>query len=171
MPAVNTFALYASVSILINFLLQITAFVCLLTLHEQRFEVRFIFILKRKKKTFSKFSNEIHFIFQKRYFDVLCCMKTKTDNFMIGQKFNVVHMIFERYYTPFLMKTPVRIIVLIIFFVSLIMHIVIVPQIGVGLEQKLSMPEDSYVLKYFEVLFYTTCIYNLQIFTKRYFEQ
>ncbi|XP_016911679.2 NPC intracellular cholesterol transporter 1 homolog 1b-like [Apis cerana] len=126
MPAVNTFALYASVSILINFLLQITAFVCLLTLHEQRFE--------------------------KRYFDVLCCMKTKTDNFMIGQKFNVVHMIFERYYTPFLMKTPVRIIVLIIFFVSLIMHIVIVPQIGVGLEQKLSMPEDSYVLKYFEFM-------------------
>lgn len=56
------------------------------------------------------------------------------------------------------MKTPVRIIVLVIFFISLIMHIVIVPQIGVGLEQKLSMPEDSYVLKYFEVMFYTTCV-------------
>ncbi|KAG6801155.1 NPC intracellular cholesterol transporter 1 1b [Apis mellifera caucasica] len=126
MPAVNTFALYASVSILINFLLQITAFVCLLSLHERRFE--------------------------KRYFDVLCCLKTKTDNFIIGQKFNIMHIIFERYYTPFLMKTPVRIIVLIIFFISLITHIVIVPQIGIGLEQKLSMPEDSYVLKYFEFM-------------------
>lgn len=61
MPAVNTFALYASVSILINFLLQITAFVCLLTLHEQRFEVRFIFILRRKKKHFQNFQrNSLH---------------------------------------------------------------------------------------------------------------
>lgn len=110
-------------------------------------------------------------MFQKRYFDVLCCLKTKTDNFIIGQKFNIMHIIFERYYTPFLMKTPVRIIVLIIFFISLITHIVIVPQIGIGLEQKLSMPEDSYVLKYFEVMFYTMCAYNLQILTKRYFEQ
>lgn len=58
MPAVNTFALYASVSILINFLLQITAFVCLLSLHERRFEVRFrrVFVLKRKKEKFSNFS-------------------------------------------------------------------------------------------------------------------
>lgn len=39
MPAVNTFALYAFVSIWINFLLQITAFVSLLSLDEQRFEV------------------------------------------------------------------------------------------------------------------------------------
>jgi len=39
MPAVNTFAMYASLSILINFLLQITAFVALLSLDAKRIEV------------------------------------------------------------------------------------------------------------------------------------
>lgn len=39
MPAVNTFALYASVAILINFLLQITAFISLLALDVRRSEV------------------------------------------------------------------------------------------------------------------------------------
>lgn len=39
MPAVNTFAMYASVSILINFLLQITAFIALLSLDSRRTEV------------------------------------------------------------------------------------------------------------------------------------
>lgn len=39
MPAVNTFAMYASLSILINFLLQITAFVALLSLDSRRAKV------------------------------------------------------------------------------------------------------------------------------------
>lgn len=39
MPAVKTFALYAAVAIFFNFILQITAFVALLTLDQLRFEV------------------------------------------------------------------------------------------------------------------------------------
>lgn len=39
MPAVKTFALYAAVAILFNFILQITAFVALLALDQMRFEV------------------------------------------------------------------------------------------------------------------------------------
>jgi len=42
MPAVNTFAMYASLSILINFFLQITAFIALLSLDCKRTEVNFI---------------------------------------------------------------------------------------------------------------------------------
>lgn len=41
MPAVKTFAMYASLSILINFLLQITAFVALLALDERRIKVTY----------------------------------------------------------------------------------------------------------------------------------
>lgn len=40
MPAVNTFALYATVAVFINFLFQITAFVALLSLDQRRYEVR-----------------------------------------------------------------------------------------------------------------------------------
>lgn len=40
MPAVRTFALYATVAILYNFLLQITAFIALMTIDLQRYNVR-----------------------------------------------------------------------------------------------------------------------------------
>lgn len=49
------------------------------------------------------------------------------------------------------MKTPVRMIVLVIFVAAVTTHVIIVPQVETGLDQKLSMPEDSYVLKYFKV--------------------
>ncbi|XP_026674415.1 NPC intracellular cholesterol transporter 1 homolog 1b-like isoform X2 [Ceratina calcarata] len=126
MPAVNTFALYASLSILINFLLQITAFVCLLSLDAQRFE--------------------------KRLLDVFCCVKIDKENFIEEESFNLMHTIFKRFYTPTLMTTPCRIIVLIVFSVALITHATVLPQVSIGLDQKLSMPEDSYVFKYFEFM-------------------
>lgn len=50
MPAVNTFAMYASLSILINFILQITAFISLLSLDSRRSEVTWMSNIKRKKK-------------------------------------------------------------------------------------------------------------------------
>lgn len=39
MPAVHTFALYATLAVLFNFFLQITAFVALLSLDQERYEV------------------------------------------------------------------------------------------------------------------------------------
>lgn len=40
MPAVNTFALFATIALLIDFILQITAFIALLAIDEMRYEVR-----------------------------------------------------------------------------------------------------------------------------------
>jgi len=40
---------------------------------------------------------------------------------------------------------------MVIFVSVLAAHVVVIPQIEIGLDQKLSMPEDSYVLKYFKV--------------------
>ncbi|XP_076381020.1 NPC intracellular cholesterol transporter 1 homolog 1b isoform X2 [Megalopta genalis] len=127
MPAVNTFALYASLSIFFNFLLQTTAFVSLLSLDAKRL--------------------------QNNYLDVLCCVKVKSDeDRKVDENYSFVQTIFKRFYTPFIMKKPVRIIVLIFFFVMLVTHAAVLPRIGIGLEQKLSMPMDSYVLKYFEYM-------------------
>lgn len=44
MPAVQTFALYATVAILFNFLLQITAFIALMTIDLIRYNVSLIFL-------------------------------------------------------------------------------------------------------------------------------
>lgn len=78
-------------------------------------------------------------------------------NFIVQENFSFVHTIFKRFYTPFLMKTPVRIAVLVVFIAALITHVVVLPNINIGLDQKLSMPGDSYVLKYFEVMYAYLC--------------
>ncbi|KAK2576131.1 hypothetical protein KPH14_007462 [Odynerus spinipes] len=126
MPAVNTFAMYASVSIVINFLLQITAFISLLSLDAARSE-----------------STRL---------DVLCCIITNKRSHVECDDPGIVHTLFERVYASFLMKKPVRITVLILFVAMLTIHVAVLPNVDVGLDQKLSMPADSYVLKYFEYM-------------------
>ncbi|XP_053973229.1 NPC intracellular cholesterol transporter 1 homolog 1b-like [Hylaeus volcanicus] len=126
MPAVNTFALYAFFSILINFFLQITAFVSLLSLDAQRSENNLL--------------------------DVFCCVKMKEKQLETDRNHSLIQTIFKRFYTPYLMKTPIRIIVIIVFSVVLVVHAVTIPNISIGLEQQLSMPTDSYVLKYFQFM-------------------
>ena len=43
--------------------------------------------------------------------------------------------------------------VMVIFFGWLCTSIAVLPHIEIGLDQKLSMPDDSFVLKYFQVTF------------------
>jgi Niemann-Pick C1 protein len=49
------------------------------------------------------------------------------------------------------MKKNVRAGVFIIFYAWLCTSLAVLPSIEVGLDQELSMPEDSFVLKYFRV--------------------
>lgn len=63
----------------------------------------------------------------------------------------LVQKFFTNYYTPMLMKKTTGIVVLVLFVGVVMMHAVVGPQMDIGLDQKYSMPEDSYVLKYFEV--------------------
>lgn len=81
---------------------------------------------------------------------MLCCVQVEK-NMQIEDRQGLIHVLFERYYTPYLMKTPVRIIVIVIFVAAFVTHTTVMTQVEIGLDQKLSMPEDSYVLKYFQV--------------------
>lgn len=52
------------------------------------------------------------------------------------------------------MATPVRFVILVIFIAGLTGSAMIIPSMEIGLDQQLSMPDDSYVYKYFQVIFY-----------------
>ncbi|XP_050308286.1 NPC intracellular cholesterol transporter 1 homolog 1b-like [Anthonomus grandis grandis] len=123
MPAVKTFAIYSTVAIVIDFLLQITAFVALLAIDQKRYE-----------------ANRL---------DLLFCIKLDVQK---TEKPGIIHTFWKEKFTPIIMKLPVRILVVIIFIITTITCILVAPNIDVGLEQKLSMPTDSHVLKYFEYL-------------------
>lgn len=127
MPAVKAFALYAGMALFIDFLLQITCFVSLLALDtarqaENRWDI-FCFMRGSKKETTSQMVKE-----------------------------GVLYKFFKVIYVPFLMKKLVRTVVMVVFFGWLCSSIAVAPHIEIGLDQELSMPKDSFVLKYFQHL-------------------
>lgn len=62
----------------------------------------------------------------------------------------ILYTAFKSVYAPIIFKFPVRVAVLITFFGWLCSSLAVIPSIDVGLDQQLSMPEDSFVLKYFK---------------------
>ncbi|XP_011504238.1 PREDICTED: Niemann-Pick C1 protein-like [Ceratosolen solmsi marchali] len=125
MPAVNTFAKFATLSIFINFILQISVFVSLLSLDARRQE--------------------------KNHLDCFCCISLKKHPEK-SSNVGLVNLFFERIYTPVIMVKPIRIFILVIFIVGLTTSAIIIPNIEIGLDQQLSMPVDSYVYKYFQYM-------------------
>ncbi|XP_029561154.1 NPC intracellular cholesterol transporter 1 [Salmo trutta] len=124
MPAVRTFSLFAGLAVFIDFLLQISCFVSLLGLDAKRQE-----------------ENRL---------DIMCCVKLpegkegKTDGFLFR--------FFKNIYAPFILKEWVRPIVVAVFVGLLSFSIAVTNKVEIGLDQKLSMPDDSYVLDYFKNL-------------------
>lgn len=125
MPAVRAFALYAGMALLIDFIMQMTCFVALVALDMARQE-------------------------NNRY-DILCCIKA-SKKVESNHSEGTLYKIFKYLYAPFLMKKWVRPLVMIIFFGWFCSSVAVTPKIEVGLDQEISMPDDSYVLKYFEYL-------------------
>ncbi|KRT84012.1 Hedgehog receptor, partial [Oryctes borbonicus] len=127
MPAVRAFALYAGMALLFDFLLQITCFVSLLSLDSLR-----------------QNSNR---------YDVCCFIKgSKKDTDQEETSDGILYSFFKYMYTPFVMNKVSRIVIVIVFFGWLCFSIALMPHIEIGLDQELSMPEDSFVLKYFKYL-------------------
>ncbi|KAL7026898.1 hypothetical protein ACKWTF_005220 [Chironomus riparius] len=128
MPAVKAFALYAGMALLIDFLLQITCFVSLMAIDAER-----------------QNGNR---------WDILCCIRASKKNSSSNNEHNerVLYKFFKIFYVPFLMKKTIRISVMLIFFAWLCSSIYVIPKIEIGLDQELSMPKDSFVLKYFQHL-------------------
>lgn len=125
MPAVKAFAVYAGVALVFDFLLQITCFISLLSLDTVRQA-------------------------ENRY-DIFCFIRGKRDDTVQAVE-GVLYKFFKSIYVPFLMKKTVRVVVMVVFFGWLCASIAVAPHIEVGLDQELSMPDDSFVLKYFQFL-------------------
>lgn len=131
MPAVQIFSLYAFMAVFIDFLLQITCFVSVLALDARR---------QRANRP-----------------DLLCCCSTqpvssfeeiRTEQSVKSQ--SILQTVFEKIWTPFVLGNSfVRILFFSIFVSIACFSASAIHRIPVGLDQKLSMPQDSYLLDYF----------------------
>lgn len=79
----------------------------------------------------------------------------------------ILYKLFKVLYVPLLMKTSVRAAVMVVFFGWLCTSIAVIPDIEIGLDQELSMSEDSYVLKYFKVIAHIKFLHKKNMFKKK----
>ena len=85
---------------------------------------------------------------------MLCCIQLSKKNDVdseVGAE-GVLYKVFQHAYAPFILSKPMRAIVMVVFFGWLCASIALAPHADVGLDQDLSMPEDSYMLDYFNVI-------------------
>uniref|UniRef100_A0A672JPY8 NPC1 like intracellular cholesterol transporter 1 n=1 Tax=Salarias fasciatus TaxID=181472 RepID=A0A672JPY8_SALFA len=125
MPAVRSFALYAALAVLMDFILQMTAFVALLSLDARRQD-----------------NNRC---------ELVCCVKVSKER---PRKPNegLLLPLMRKYYAPFLLHTFTRIIVMVVFIFMFCASIFLMLNVKVGLDQELAMPQGSYMLEYFKYL-------------------
>ncbi|XP_060029577.1 NPC intracellular cholesterol transporter 1 isoform X2 [Erinaceus europaeus] len=126
MPAVHTFSLFAGMAVFIDFLLQITCFVSLLGLD-----------IKRQEKN---------------RMDILCCVRGAEDGTSVQASESYLFRFFKNSYSPFLLKDWMRPIVVAVFVGVLSFSIAVMNKVEIGLDQSLSMPDDSYMTDYFKSL-------------------
>ncbi|XP_040011338.1 NPC1-like intracellular cholesterol transporter 1 isoform X2 [Xiphias gladius] len=126
MPAVKSFALYAALAVLMDFILQMTAFVALLSLDARRQD-----------------NNRC---------ELLCCVTVSTQH---PNKPNEGFLLpfMRKYYAPVLLHPYTRIIVILVFIFMLCGSLFLMFHVTVGLDQELAMPKGSYMLDYFQYLY------------------
>ncbi|VDK73285.1 unnamed protein product [Litomosoides sigmodontis] len=122
MPAVKVFSLYAALAIFFNFFLQITCFLA-------------IFILDVRREEDGRP-------------EVCCCRRITTVESVNNDGYMLY--LFSNYYAPFLLSKYVRIIVIFLFAGWLSSSFAVMGNIPLGFDQKMAVPEDSYVFSYFK---------------------
>ncbi|KZT19295.1 multidrug efflux transporter AcrB transmembrane domain-containing protein [Neolentinus lepideus HHB14362 ss-1] len=131
MPAVKNFALYAAGSVLLNALLQVTVFVSAMVLDLRRVE-----------------ANRV---------DCFPCVKLHArialpDAPPASGGLGGIARFIRRRYAAFLLKPVVKGVVLLTFSGFLIASVISIQHIELGLDQRLALPSESYLIPYFNDL-------------------
>jgi len=137
MPAVRNFAAYAAGAVAINALLQITMFVSVLALNQERVEAGRL--------------------------DCVPCVRVKSGmdmpNGYGGAPFSGVEEEgflsrgIRKYYAPALLGNKTRVGVMTVFLGIFAAGIALLPDVQLGLDQRIAIPTDSYLIKYFDDLY------------------
>lgn len=132
MPAVKNFAIYSAGAVAINFILQMTAFIALLTLDQKRLEDGRLDLAPWIQGTHIEIG-------------------TSTVNpEHIEYNFSLV---INRYYAPWLLQPSNRGKVFTVFLLWLGISLSLLPSILVGLDQRMALSSDSYLGEYFNAVY------------------
>ncbi|XP_066210371.1 NPC1-like intracellular cholesterol transporter 1 [Saccopteryx leptura] len=122
MPAVRNFALTSGLAVILDFLLQMSAFVALVSLDSRRQEASRL--------------------------DFCCCFRAQ-ELPPPGQREGFLLRFFRKVYAPLLLHRVTRVVVVLLFLALFGAGLYFMCHISVGLDQELALPKDSYLLDYF----------------------
>lgn len=135
MPAVKNFAAYAAGAVFINAILQITMFISVLALNQRRV--------------------------QSLRADCLPCLTVrKANSFGLSdaqiyddhEAESILQSFIRRVYAPFILDRRVKAAVVIFFLGLLTAGLAFIPEVALGLDQRIALPSDSYLISYFNDL-------------------
>ncbi|KAJ6510044.1 patched family-domain-containing protein [Mycena vitilis] len=131
MPAVRNFALYAAGSVLLNAILQVTVFISALLLDLRRVEASRV--------------------------DCFPCIRLPPriallDAPAYGSGLGRIARFIRRHYAPFLLKPLVKGVVFAVFGGVFVASVISMQHIELGLDQRLALPSESYLVSYFDHL-------------------
>ena len=134
MPAVKNFAVYAAGAVLINALLQVTMFVSVLALNQSRVESSradcFPFVKIKRADAGSAHGAGAY----------------GYDDEGPLQKF------IRKVYAPALLNRKVKVAVIVLFFGLFTAGLALIPEVALGLDQRIAFPRGSYLISYFNDL-------------------
>lgn len=124
MPAVRNFAIYAAGAVFINAILQLTIFVSVMALDQRRQSA-----------------------------PIQLADSYDLDFNILEHRENLFSRLIRRYYAPFLLKKKTKKIVLAVFGTWAAVSLVLWPMLKLGLDQRLAVPSDSYLVQYFDDIY------------------
>lgn len=135
MPAVRNFATYAAGAVLINAILQVTMFISVLALNQRRVE-----------------SNRA---------DCFPCIRIKSaDSAYVdgGMIYGVneegsIEKFIRKTYAPAILGKKTRVAIITIFLGIFTAGLALLPSVQLGLDQRIAIPSDSYLIPYFNDLY------------------
>ncbi|KAL4882541.1 patched family-domain-containing protein [Aspergillus karnatakaensis] len=134
MPAVRNFAVYAAGAVFINAILQVTMFISVLALNQRRVES-----LRA---------------------DCIPCLTVRKAHsgmpedrgFEDQEAESALQTFIRKVYAPYLLNRRVKVLVVITFLGVLTAGLALIPEVALGLDQRIALPSDSYLIQYFDDL-------------------
>ncbi|KAL3422081.1 patched sphingolipid transporter [Phlyctema vagabunda] len=140
MPAVRNFAIYAAGAVFINAVLQVTMFVSVLALNQRRVE-----------------DNRS---------DCVPCVQIKGAGVHLGNGDNgsytrsyegrdegSLQVFIRKYYAPILLGKKMKVVIVAIFLGIFTAGVALIPEVSLGLDQRVAIPDGSYLIPYFNDLY------------------
>jgi Niemann-Pick C1 protein len=135
MPAVKNFAVYAAGAVFINAVLQVTMFVSVLALNQRRVESLradcFPCITVRRANSVS----------------------LPGGHYSSNEEEGILQRFIRKKYAPMLLGKKIKTLVVVVFVSLFAAGVSLIPEVALGLDQRIALPSDSYMIQYFDDLY------------------